>query len=82
MVFDVVLNCIDKIYEGEEVHNSVDYKKEELMEFLNSLSSKQFQKIQVFFDTMPKLEHTVEYKVGKRTEKKTFSGLADFFPSA
>ena len=84
MVFDVVLNCIDKIYEGEEVHNSVDYKKEELMEFLNSLSSKQFQKIQEFFDTMPKLRYTSQWlcpNCGKKDEK-IVEGLNSFFELA
>ena len=84
MVFDVVLNCIDKIYEGEEVHDSVDYKKEELMEFLNSLSSKQFQKIQVFFDTMPKLRYTSQWSCpncGKKDEK-IIEGLNSFFELA
>ena len=84
MVFDVVLNCIDKIYEGKEVHNSVDYKKEELMEFLNSLSSKQFQKIQEFFDTMPKLRYKSQWSCpncGKEDEK-IIEGLNSFFELA
>ena len=84
MVFDVVLSCVDKIYEGKEVHNSVDYKKEELMEFLNSLSSDQFQKIQKFFDTMPKLRYKSQWscpKCGKEDEK-IIEGLNSFFELA
>jgi len=45
MVFGIVMDCIDKIYEGEETHNVSDYKKEELMEFLDSLNTEQFKEI-------------------------------------
>ena len=84
MIFNVVLSCIDKIYDGEEVHNSIDYKKDELMEFLNSLSSKQFQKIQQFFDTMPKLRHKASWMCPtcKKEDIKVIEGLNSFFELA
>ena len=81
--FDMIKVCVDQVIVGEdEVHQFKDYSESEVDNFVDSLTSKGFADVQRFFDTMPRLEHTVEYKVGKRTEKKVFSGLADFFPSA
>ena len=78
--FDMIKVCIDQVLVGEdEVHQFKDYSEKEVDTFVESLSSKAFVDVQKFFDTMPRLEHTVEYKIGKRTEKKVFSGLADFF---
>ena len=75
--------CIAQVLVGEdEVHEFKDYTSSEVDGFVESLSTKNFQDVQTFFDTMPKLEKVIEYKVGKRIEKRTFSGLADFFPSA
>ena len=81
--FDMIKVCVEQVIVGEdEVHQFKDYTESEVDGFIDSLTSQNFQDVQTFFDTMPRLEHTVEYKVGKRTEKKVFTGLADFFPSA
>ena len=78
--FDMIKACIDKVLVGEdEVHEFKDYSNSEVDAFIDSLTSQNFQDVQKFFDTMPRLEHTVEYKIGKRTKTRTFSGLADFF---
>ena len=78
--FDMIKACIDKVLVGEdEVHEFKDYSNSEVDNFIDSMTSQNFQDIQKFFDTMPKLEYTVEYKIGKRTKTRTFSGLADFF---
>ena len=78
--FDMIKACIDKVLVGEdEVHEFKDYSNSEVDAFIDSLTSQNFQDVQKFFDTMPRLEHKVEYKIGKRTKTRTFSGLADFF---
>ena len=78
--FDMIKSCINKVLVGEdEVHEFKDYSNSEVDAFIDSLTSQNFQDVQKFFDTMPRLEHTVEYKIGKRTKTRTFSGLADFF---
>ena len=78
--FDMIKACIDKVLVGEdEVHEFKDYSNSEVDNFIDSMTSQNFQDIQKFFDTMPRLEHTVDYKIGKRTKTRTFSGLADFF---
>ena len=82
-MLDVISTCIDKIYDkgGEEVHMAVDSTKKELVEFIEQLNTKQFAEVQKFFDTMPKLKHTVKVK-NPKTEKEsevTLTGLNDFF---
>lgn len=71
--------CIDKLYQGDEVFDFKDYSEAEVNEFVDSLTSNNFKDIQNFFDTMPKLEHTVKYKVGNKNKQHTFAGIADFF---
>lgn len=80
VTFDMIKECIDKIYVGdEEVHELKDYNKKEVDEFIESFNTENFKDVQNFFDTMPKLEHTVKYKVGKKNKQKVLTGLADFF---
>ena len=58
-----------------------DFTEKELDEFLESLNTKQFQEIQNFFETMPKLKHEVKFKnpKTKKNNKVTLEGLNSFF---
>ena len=80
-LFDVIANVVYEIYEGETVHKASDYTKKELHDFLESLSSDVFVKIQQFFTTMPRLQHEVEVENPKTkvTSKIMLSGLQSFF---
>ena len=82
-MLDVIVNCIEQIYDkgGEEVHMAVDSTKKELLTFIEQLNTKQFAKIQEFFDTMPKLTYTVEIENPKTKVKSevVLNGLNDFF---
>jgi hypothetical protein len=80
-VFKVVANSIDMIYDGDEVYHASETSDEEMMTFLNNLSTEQFLKIQKFFETMPKLSAKVEYKcpVCGKEHHKVLEGLANFF---
>ena len=82
-MLDVIVTCIDKIYDkkGEEVYDSKDSSKKELMEFVEQLNTKQFQEVQKFFDTMPRLQHTilVTNPKTKVESEVTLTGLNDFF---
>ena len=83
-IFDLMISCIDHIYEGDKVYPAKDSSKSELVEFFNNLNSAQFQLIKTFFDEMPKLRHTIKV-TNPKTKKEseiTFSGLQDFFVSA
>ena len=82
-MLDVIVTCIAQIYDkkGEEVFDSKDSTKKELVDFVEQLNATQFQDIQKFFDTMPKLRHTVKVKnpKTKKESKVELSGLNDFF---
>jgi hypothetical protein len=58
--FDLISSCIEQVYSEEESWSASDCSKKELREFLENLSSKQFKEIETFFETMPKLTHTVK----------------------
>lgn len=79
--FDMIISCIDQIYSEEESWNSGDTTKKELLEFVEQLSSKQFKEIEKFFDTMPKLSHTIKI-TNPKTEVESevlLEGLSAFF---
>jgi len=79
--FDLIAQCIDKVYTEDEVWSTSDCTKKELNEFLESMNSKQFKEIEQFFTTMPKLSHTIEVtnpNTGVKSEV-VLEGLASFF---
>jgi hypothetical protein len=79
--FELIATCIDKIYNEEEVWSTEDVSKKEIIEFLEQMSSAQFKKIEKFFDTMPKLSHSIELKnpVTKVKSTVVLEGLSSFF---
>ena len=58
--FDLIASCIDQVYSEEESWASEECTKKELTTFVESLNSNQFKKVEKFFETMPKLAHTVK----------------------
>ena len=82
-MIEVISACILQIYEnkGEKVYNAKDQTQKELVEFVESLNTKQFKDVQKFFDTMPRLKHIVKVKNPKTKVESdiTLSGLNDFF---
>jgi ribosomal protein L44E len=80
-VFSVILDCVDSIYDSDQLFAAKDQTKAELMEFLNNLTSDQFQKIQKFFETMPKLKQDIDYTcpVCSKEHHKVLEGLNSFF---
>ena len=79
--FDLIAQCIDKIYNEEEVWTSSDCTKKEMNDFLESMNSAQFKEIESFFTTMPKLSHTVKVTnpETKVESEVVLEGLASFF---
>lgn len=82
-VMDIVMSCIDSIYDDKKVYPADEQTREELVQFLDSLNQAQFAKIQEFIEKMPKLQHTVEFDCGNKDCKHhntlTIEGLASFF---
>ena len=79
--FQLIASCIDKIYNEEEVWAASDCTKKEITEFLESMNSSQFKKIEEFFTTMPKLSHAIKVKNPntKVESEVVLEGLASFF---
>jgi hypothetical protein len=79
--FDLISSCIDKIYTEEEVWTSSDVSKKEINDFLEQMNSSQFKEIEKFFETMPKLSHTVKVKNPntKVESEVVLEGLSSFF---
>lgn len=78
---EAMLNCIEYIFDKENIYKIEDTSKEELIDFIESLSQEQFQKLTQFFDTMPKLKHKIEWKCAKCgcNDDITLEGLGNFF---
>ena len=79
--FDLIASCIDKVYTEDEVWATADCTKKEVKEFLESMNSQQFKEIEAFFETMPKLSHTINVtNPNTKVESEvTLEGLASFF---
>ena len=74
-------SCIDMIYDEEESWDASESTKEELDEFIDQLNTKQFQQVEEFFRTMPKLSHKLKVtnpQTGVESEV-ILEGLASFF---
>lgn len=79
--FELIISCIDQIYDDQQVYHAKEYSKEELTEFVEGLSTSQFADIQKFFTTLPRLEKVLDFvcpKCGEK-QKSTLKGLSDFF---
>ena len=80
-VYGFIADSIDQIFDDEEVYDSSTTTKKEFRSFVDSLTTKQFEKIQKFYETSPKLSHTfkvVNPKTGKESSY-TIEGLQSFF---
>ena len=79
--FELIASCIGTIFTEEEAWSTADCSKKEITEFLESMNSSQFKGIEKFFETMPKLSHTVNVKNPKtKVESEVvLEGLASFF---
>lgn len=76
----ILMKCVDKIYQGEEIFSTKDSTPEELVEFINSIPSKAFEKIQEFFNSIPTLFYEIKYTNSMGTERTiTLTTLDDFF---
>jgi len=79
--FALVASCIDMVFSEDEAWSASDCTQKELVEFVEQFNSSQFRQIEKFFDTMPKLSHTVEVEnpVTKIKSEVVLEGLSSFF---
>lgn len=81
MAFDMIVNSIDYIFDGEEFYYAKETSKQELHEFINQLNQEQFTKIEEFFNNLPKMSKTIDLTCGKCGfhHHIEVEGLEDFF---
>ena len=77
----IIKRCIRQIYDAENVHNRADMDEKELEEFVSTLDAQMFAKIENFFNTVPRLKHTVKVTnpVTKVESDVVVEGLQSFF---
>ena len=67
--FDLIASCVDQVYSEDDSWAAADCTQKELTQFVESLNSNQFKEVEKFFDTMPKLSHTVKV-INPNTKKE------------
>ena len=79
--FELIAACVESICTEEDVWAAADCTKKELSDFLEQMNSSQFKGIETFFETMPKLSHTISVTNPKTKVKSdvVLEGLASFF---
>ena len=79
--FELIASCVDQVYSEEESWTQEDCTKKELTNFIEQLNSAQFKEIEKFFDTMPRLAHTVKVtNPNTKVESEiVIEGLQSFF---
>lgn len=86
-MFELIVRCIDKIYNGDEVYEARDISIDEIREFLDSLDLKTFEKVQSYLTSIPRIEHVLYYTIElgedenkvKKEKKIILRSLNDFF---
>lgn len=80
-MFGVIKACIRQVYDSNNVYEKVDMAEEDLNEFVESMTHEQFEKVQEFFNTMPKVKHSVKVTNPKtKVESEVvLQGMQDFF---
>ena len=80
-LFSVIKKCIHEVHDGEEIYRRVDMSEKDLEDFIDSMSSKNFESVGEFFSSMPKLSYDLEV-VNPKTKVKSvipIEGLQSFF---
>ena len=80
-IIKLIAECIDQIFQGDEVYDDSTTSKKEFIQFVESLTNAQLEKVQKFFESAPRLEHT--FKVTNPNtgveSKYILRGLQNFF---
>ena len=81
ILMELLANCIDNIFDNDQVYYAKDVSKEELIEFIDNLQQKDLEKIQQFFETTPKIKKKLDFKCRKCGYKENIvvEGLQNFF---
>ena len=80
-IVEIIAECVDQIFDGEDVYDSSTTSKKEFVQFIENITNAQFEKIQEFFQSCPRLEHTFTVINPNTGEPSEFvlTGLSNFF---
>lgn len=80
-LFGMIADCVDQVFDGEDVYEASDYKKSDILNFIEGMTQKQFEKLQDFFTTMPSLYHDFTVTNPNTGVESTYrlEGLQSFF---
>ena len=80
-MLQVLVDCIDYIYDEEQMYYSKDSTRKELEEFIDNLQQKDLEKFKDFFNTMPELKKDLNFDCPKCEHKETITvkGMQNFF---
>ena len=78
--YNLIIRCIDKVYDAENLYEAKDFDDKDLLEFIELLDIKSFDLIKNFMENLPKLYYKIEYK-NKKENNRTIElvSLSDFF---
>ena len=81
IAFELIIDCIDYVFDGDNLYYAKETSREELMTFLESLTKDQFEKIEAYLDSLPKIEKKIELDCKKCGFHHTIDiqGLESFF---
>lgn len=81
ILMELLVDCIDYVYDENNIYKTKDLSKEEIVEFIDSMQQKDLEKIQEFFETAPKLKHVINFGCKKCGYKEDIpvEGLQNFF---
>ncbi len=80
-IFKMIAKCIAQIHDGDTIHEKIDISEDELNDFVENMTTSAFEKVQTFFETMPKVRHVIKVKnpKTKKTGEVVIEGLENFF---
>lgn len=81
ILMELLVDCIDYVYDADNIYKTKDLPKEEILEFVDSMQQKDLEKIQNFFETAPKIKHVINFGCRKCGYKEDIpvEGLQNFF---
>ena len=80
-LFSVIKKCIHEVHDGDQVYKRVDMSEKDLDNFIDSMTTQNFERLSDFFESMPKLSYNLEI-VNPKTKVKSvvpIEGLQSFF---
>ena len=80
-IFDMIIDCLDTIYDKDDVYQVKDERREDVRDFVESLTSGQFSQLAEFMQKIPMVKKQVEWCCSKceANNKMELRGLQSFF---